>query len=89
MLVAEATRAWQALGKVTYGPTEVEVRNKRYRRSLYVVGDMKAGEAFSSLNVRSIRPGLGLAPKHLPAVLGRIATRSILRGTPLSWDLLE
>ncbi|MGE5468482.1 MAG: pseudaminic acid synthase [Ignavibacteria bacterium] len=87
-LVVETERAWQALGEVRYGPTEGEKASLAHRRSLYVVRDVKAGEPFSAENVRAIRPGLGLAPKHLEAVLGKIASRDIRRGTPMSWDLL-
>ncbi len=87
-LVVETERAWQALGGVCYGPTPKEKKSLVHRRSLYVASGMKAGEAFSEENVRSIRPGLGLPPKHLVNVLGRKATRDIAPGTPLSWDLV-
>jgi N-acetylneuraminate synthase len=66
-----------------------EAGNLAYRRSLYVVADVGAGKPFSARNVRSIRPGHGLAPKHLPAVLGRAATRDLARGTPLAWDMVD
>ena len=88
-LVAESARAWQALGRVTYGPqSEQERRSLAYRRSLYVVRDVKAGETFTRENVRAIRPGFGLAPKYLEQVIGRRASRAAARGTPLAWDLL-
>jgi N-acetylneuraminate synthase len=87
-LVSETLRAWQALGSVSYGCTPAEESSRRYRRSLYVVADMQAGEAFTKTNVRSIRPGLGLAPKFLPEVLGRKAARPLVKGMPLSWDLI-
>jgi N-acetylneuraminate synthase len=77
-----------ALGRVNYAVTAHEESNARLRRSLFVVADVKAGEPFTASNVRSIRPGHGLPPRHLPQVLGRFATRDIRRGTPLSWDLL-
>jgi sialic acid synthase SpsE len=66
-----------------------EEANAKFRRSLYVVADMKAGECFTERNVRSIRPGLGLAPKYIGAVIGKRAVRTIARGTPLAWDLVE
>lgn len=88
MLVAETKRAWQALGSVTYGPTEQEKASMVFRRSLYVVEDVKAGEPFTVHNVRAIRPGYGLAPKYLDIVLGRKAKRDIAKGTPLSWNII-
>ncbi len=88
-LVAETARAWQSLGRVTYGPqSEQERKSLAFRRSLYLVRDVKAGEAFTRDNVRAIRPGFGLAPKYLEQVLGRRASRDAARGTPMAWDLL-
>jgi pseudaminic acid synthase len=87
-LVREAQRAWESLGSIHYGPTEDEKSSLRYRRSLYVVKDMRAGEVFSNTNVRAIRPGQGLPPKHFESVIGHRAARDIPQGTPLSWDLL-
>jgi sialic acid synthase SpsE len=78
----------KALGKVHYGITEQEAKSRVFRRSLFVVKDMKAGEMFTEENVRSIRPGYGLHPRHLNDVLGRRAARDIKRGTPLSWELI-
>lgn len=80
--------AEQALGKVNYGVGADEETSRVFRRSLYVVEDVKAGELLTPRNVRSIRPGLGLPPKFLPQVLGRIAARDLPCGTPLSWDAL-
>jgi N-acetylneuraminate synthase len=85
-LVVETERAWRALGEVRYGPTAAEKPSLLYRRSLYVVEDVKAGEPFTRHNVRAIRPGLGLPPKHLDQVLGRPARTDLKRGAPLSWD---
>jgi len=79
----------KALGVVSYEPTEREAASRVLRRSLFAVEDVKAGEAFTGKNVRSIRPSHGLAPRHLPEVLGRRAARDIARGTPLSWDDIE
>ena len=89
MLTIEAQRAWLALGEVSYGPSAVEEKSLQFRRSLYVVEDVRAGEAFTSANVRAIRPGLGLPPKDLERVLGARAARDVARGTPLAWELVE
>ena len=88
-LVKETRTAWQAVGTVRYGASEQEKPSIIFRRSLYVVRDMKAGERFSPENVRAIRPGHGLAPKHLEAFLGKPISRDVAKGTPLSWDLLR
>ena len=88
-LVEETSRAWRALGRVRYGPTERERSSLKFRRSLYVSRRVRAGEALSPENVRAVRPGFGLAPKHLDAVLGRRARRDLEAGTPLAWDQLE
>jgi N-acetylneuraminate synthase len=86
-LVVESERAWLARGEVQYGAATSEQASLQFRRSLYAVADIKAGEVFSTTNVRAIRPGLGLAPKHIDAVLGRRARVDVTRGTPLNWDL--
>jgi pseudaminic acid synthase len=78
----------RALGTVHYGLSEKEASCRAFRRSLFVVRDVKAGDAFTSDNVRSIRPGHGLAPKYLPEVLGRRAPTPISAGTPLAWPLV-
>ncbi|OAI93141.1 pseudaminic acid synthase [Pseudomonas putida] len=88
-LVQETERAWLALGSVNYGASQAEQASKRFRRSLYVVRDMAAGERFDRNNVRAIRPGLGLAPKHLDSLLGRKARQPLKRGTALDWSLVE
>jgi N-acetylneuraminate synthase len=87
-LVSETRRAWESLGDVHYGPTVDEIPSLQYRRSLYVVKDTRAGEIFTSENVRAIRPGLGLPPKFIDIVIGRQATRDIVSGTPVAWDLV-
>ncbi|MCU0842735.1 MAG: pseudaminic acid synthase [Thiobacillaceae bacterium] len=87
-LVVESERAWQALGRVRYGPSEAERQSMVFRRSLYVAADMQAGDALSRENLRLIRPGYGLAPKYFETVLGKRVNRAVRRGTPLSWDLL-
>ncbi|CAO3428212.1 pseudaminic acid synthase [Azospirillum argentinense] len=80
--------AWAALGRVHYGVKPSEAGGRDYRRSLYVTADVAAGEALSAASLRSIRPGFGMEPKHLPAVLGRRAARALKRGEPLRWDML-
>lgn len=78
----------QSLGRVTYGGTTREQASRAFRRSLFVVRDVKAGEVLTAEHVRSIRPGHGLAPKHWEQVIGRRAACDISRGTPLDWKLL-
>jgi pseudaminic acid synthase len=89
MLVTESERAWQALGKVSYGPSGKERDSMAFRRSLYVVEDVKAGDLFTPQNLRAIRPGLGLAPKWLDSVVGKRALKDASKGTPLSWELVN
>jgi pseudaminic acid synthase len=86
-LVVESERAWQALGQVSYGATEKEKKSLVFRRSLYVVKDLKAGEVLTKENVRAIRPGLGLPTKYLEQVLGMKIKQNVKRGTALSWDI--
>lgn len=74
-----------ALGTVHYGVGAQEAKSRVFRRSLFVVHDMRAGDAFTAENLRSIRPGYGLPPRHLADILGRRAARDIPRGTPLDW----
>ncbi|HJW27032.1 MAG TPA: pseudaminic acid synthase [Rhodocyclaceae bacterium] len=87
-LVVESRRAWEALGHVQYGPTQAETKSLIYRRSLYVVQDIKAGSMLTPENLRIIRPGRGLAPKYYDIVLGKRVSRDVTKGTPLSWDLV-
>ncbi len=88
-LVRNCRAAHLARGGVAYGPFRKESGSLAFRRSLYVVADVAAGAPLSAENVRSIRPGHGLAPKHLPEVLGRRARRALRRGEPLAWDMIE
>lgn len=88
-LVAESARAWQSLGAVSYGPTAAEMKSLQFRRSLYVVRDLKAGEKLTRDSVRAIRPGLGLPTKYLEILLGKTINRDVPRGTALHWDLLN
>lgn len=88
-LRVESERAWQALGQVRYGPTEAEKKSLVYRRSLYITEDLAEGAVLTAANVRAIRPGLGLPPKHFEEILGRRVARAVKRGTPLAWDQLK
>jgi sialic acid synthase SpsE len=81
-------RAWQSLGKAYIGPTEAEKSSITFRRSLYIVKDLKAGDVLTKENVRAIRPGLGLPPKHLNQILGKKIKSGVKMGTALAWDLL-
>lgn len=87
-LVVETERAWQALGNVSYGPTEAEKKSIQFRRSLYIVKDLKVGDVLTTENLRAIRPGLGLPTKYLDKVLGKTVNQDIRRGTALDWSLL-
>lgn len=87
-LCKDAKTAWSALGSVNYNRTEAEKGNVKFRRSLYAIRDIKAGDVLSNENVRSIRPGFGLAPKYLEQVLGKTAIVDIKRGTPLSFEFI-
>lgn len=87
-LVIETKRAWQAIGKAQDGPTEKEKSSLVFRRSLYVVEDMKVGDTFTAKNLRAIRPGYGLAPKFYDDTIGKTVKRDVARGTPLSHDLI-
>ena len=87
-LVVETKRAWQPVGKVSYGPTEAEKKSIQFRRSLYVVQDLKAGDVLTRDNVRAIRPGHGLPTKYLGLTLGKTLNRDVKRGTALNWELI-
>lgn len=88
-LVIETERAWQAMGRVSYGATEAEKNSTLFRRTLYIVKDVRAGDVLTKDNVRAIRPGFGLATKYLGIVLGRTVKHDINRGTALEWDLIK
>jgi N-acetylneuraminate synthase len=88
-LVTETERAWQALGKVTYGPTEVEKHSLPFRRSLYVAKDMQKGDVFNEKNMRIVRPGLGLDPKYYDILVGRTVSQDVKKGTALKWEFVE
>ena len=88
-LVRDCKQAWSALGRAHYDLLGSERANLQFRRSLYISADVRVGEPLSRGNVRSIRPGNGLAPAELDQVLGRKATRDLRRGEPLAWDMLR
>lgn len=88
-LVRECNTACEVLGEVSYEIQEQEKKSVVFRRSLYIVEDMKAGDIITEKNMRSIRPGLGLYPKYYEDLLGRKVRRNIAKGTALNWDLLE
>lgn len=88
-LVIESERAWQALGHITYGPSEVEKKSLQYRRSLYIVKSLKAGDLLTKENLRAIRPGLGLPIKYQEIVIGKAIRKDVALGTALTWDLLD
>ena len=87
-LVAETERAWLALGHISYGPTEAEKKSLQYRRSLYIVQEMKAGDVLTKDNVRAIRPGLGLATKYMDIIMGKQVSVDVKKGSPLNWNML-
>jgi N-acetylneuraminate synthase len=87
--LVEAVRTTEkALGEVKFGTSDSESDSRIFRRSLFVVQDMKKGQMFTEETIRSIRPGYGLKPKYLDTILGRYATTEIKTGTPLTWDLV-
>jgi pseudaminic acid synthase len=88
-LVQESRAAAAAMGEVHFGPTEAELKELPYRRSLYITEDLRSGDELSAGNVRPIRPGGGLSPKFFEEVMGRRVAQNVSRGTPLSWDLLQ
>ncbi len=88
-LVIETERAWQALGTIIYGPTTAEKNAVMRRRSIYITKDIKSGEVLTKENIRCIRPGHGLSPKHYENIIGRKIKSNVKKGTPVKWDLLE
>jgi pseudaminic acid synthase len=87
-LVIESERAFLSMGKINYGIQEAEEKSLRFKRSLYVVQDIKAGDTFTKDNLRVIRPGDGMQPKYYNMILGKTASKDISSGTPLTWELL-
>ena len=87
-LVVESERAWQAIGKVQYGPVDAEKPSKNFKRSIYIAEDMKAGEILTTDNLKLVRPGMGLSPKFYESLLGKTIKTDVSAGTPMSWDLV-
>jgi len=88
-LCRDAYDAWSALGCSGFGRQEVEKSNRKFRRSIYFVKDMSAGDVITSEHIRRIRPGLGIAPKYFDALLGRIVNQDVSRGTAVNWNLIN
>jgi pseudaminic acid synthase len=87
-LVIETERAWQSLGHIQYGPTEAEKPSMKFRRSLYIAEDMKAGDVLTPKNLRSVRPGMGLPPKYYDQLLGRKVNRDLKKGSAASLEII-
>ncbi|MBL0139315.1 MAG: pseudaminic acid synthase [Bacteroidetes bacterium] len=87
-LVVETKRAFESLGKINYGILAAEEKGKQFKRSIYISKDMNAGEEFTEENLRIIRPGFGLEPKYFEMILGKKIRKTVVQGTPLTWDLL-
>lgn len=88
VLIEETERAFQSLGKVTYGILKDEEKSLGFKRSVYVIADMEVGEEFNQSNIRIIRPGHGLAPKYFEMLLGKKINKSVKKGTALTFDLI-
>ena len=87
-LVVETKRAWQSLGKVTYGATDAEQKSLMFRRSLFIAKDVEAGEILTPENLRVIRPGNGLHPRYYEEMLGKVVRESYKKGTPLTFSMV-
>jgi pseudaminic acid synthase len=87
-LVTEATAAWEAVGTAVMGPADDEKASLIFRRSLYVCADLRAGDVLTRENLRAIRPGFGLPPKYLEALLGKRVVKAVRRATPADWSII-
>lgn len=85
-LVIETKRAWEAIGKVSYGKTDAEKNSAMFRRSVYVSKDIKKGEKFSKDNLRIIRPGYGLEPKYFDLLIGKVSNKDLRKGSRMLWE---
>lgn len=84
----ETERAWQSLGSIVYGGTTAEEGSRVFRRSLYISQDMKSGDVLTVENMRIVRPGFGLSPKHYDTLLGKTVKRDAVKGERVTWDLV-
>lgn len=89
MMREETDRAWQAIGKPTYGGVEAEQGSRIFRRSLYIAEDVRTGDILTERNLRAVRPGFGLPPKFLNVLLGKRVARDLVAGTPADWSMLQ
>ncbi len=87
-MVEAVRRAQTMVGQPTFGPGLAEEGSATFRRSLYVVADVRAGDLLTPKNVRSIRPGFGLSPRYASVVIGRRAAQDAAKGTPVAWELI-
>ena len=87
-MVTAVREVEKALGEVSYELTDKMKKSREFSRSLFIVEDIGAGEIFTEKNIRSIRPGFGLHPKHLSEILGKRAKKGLKKGTPLDWNLI-
>ena len=87
-LVEETERAWASVGKVVYGGAAVEQKSLKFRRSLYIAGDMKKGDVLTKENLRIVRPGYGLSPKNIDILLGRRVNQDLALGTAMKWEYI-
>jgi N-acetylneuraminate synthase len=87
-LVEESERAWASVGQVVYGGAEVEQKSLKFRRSLYIAKNLKAGDTLTAENLRIVRPGYGLAPKNIDVLLGRKVNRDLETGTAMKWEFI-
>ncbi|MDD3660830.1 MAG: pseudaminic acid synthase [Lachnospiraceae bacterium] len=85
-MVSDIRKVEKALGRITYGPSDQEQDNLKFRKSVFVIKDVSEGEPFTEENLKVIRPGFGLKPKYFQDVLGKSAVRALKRGTPLKWE---
>ena len=88
-LCQDSFYSWQSIGQVSYDRANAELKSNTFRRSLYIIDDVKAGGLLTTKNVKSIRPGFGLPPSNLEKILGRRANCDIERGTALAWHLVD
>jgi len=88
-LVVESERAWLSLGKVAYGPGENEKKSLQFRRSIFVTEDLNPGDVLTTENLKCLRPGAGLSPKHYETLLGKKVNKKISKGTPASWEIFS